>query len=64
MLLLKVMELVCWCCPRHADRQSGAGLVMLLVVMVLECGGRSRHADRESCTVPAMLLKEVLVLGR
>ena len=37
---------------------------MLLVVMVLECGGRSRHADRESCTVPAMLLKEVLVLGR
>jgi hypothetical protein len=38
MLLLVVMVLVCWCCPRHADRECCAVLAMLLrVVMVLEC---------------------------
>jgi hypothetical protein len=36
MLLLKVMVLECWCCPRHADRQGCAvAAMLLLVVMVL-----------------------------
>ena len=38
MLLLKVMVLECWCCPRHADRECCAMLAMLLLVtMVLVC---------------------------
>ena len=38
MLLLVVMVLVCWYCPRHADRECCAVLAMLLLVtMVLVC---------------------------
>jgi predicted MFS family arabinose efflux permease len=32
MLLLVTMVLVCWCCPRHADRECCAVLAMLLLV--------------------------------
>jgi hypothetical protein len=38
MLLLVMMVLECWCCPRHADRQRCAVLaVILLVMIVLVC---------------------------
>ena len=37
-LLLETMGLVCWYCPRHADRECCAVLAMLLLVMmVLVC---------------------------
>jgi hypothetical protein len=34
MLLLVVMVLECWCCPRHADRQCCIVLAMLLLVVM------------------------------
>jgi hypothetical protein len=38
MLLLVTMVLVCWGCPRQADRERCAGPAMLLLVtMVLVC---------------------------
>jgi hypothetical protein len=38
MLLLLVMVLECWCCPRHVDCQCCTVLATLrLVMMVLVC---------------------------
>jgi hypothetical protein len=38
MLLLVMMVLACWGCPRYADRECCAVLAMLLLVtMVLGC---------------------------
>jgi hypothetical protein len=63
-LLLVVLVLGCWRCPRHADCQCCAGLAMLLlVVMALECWCCPRQAGHQGCTVVAMLLLVVTVLG-
>ena len=35
MLLLGTMVLVCWCCPRHADRGCCAVLARLLLVVMV-----------------------------
>jgi hypothetical protein len=60
-LLLVVLVLGCWRCPRHADRQCCAGLAMLLlVVMALECWCCPHRDDRQCCTVLAMLLLVVM----
>jgi hypothetical protein len=57
-LLLVIKVLVCWCCPRHADRQCCVVLAMLLrMVMMLGCWCcTTRHADRGCCAGLAMLL--------
>jgi hypothetical protein len=35
-LLLVTMVLVCWCRPRHADRECCAVLAMLLLVTMVQ----------------------------
>ena len=53
MLLLKVMVLECWCCPRHADRQGCA----VAAILLLWHGKNVRGAD------PNDLEQKILVRG-
>jgi hypothetical protein len=61
MLLLVVMVPVCWCCPRHADRQYECRAAVW-AKLLLVCRYCPRQADRECCAVWTMLLMVVMVL--